>query len=381
MPYMDETGLAYYNEKLQPWITSQPVKTIPSTLYPWTLTEKAGAVTCWPVGGTQLLPTVDFMFTEVPPASGDKGPENPSTIIGVSQIKVFHAENVMVPENIYLANTVEDIGGGWLHIRNNRLNSNSTGYSTIQKGLLDLDPAKSYSLVSAVRYALEYYSPGYSQSVTPTYVNFTTASNHVIQASVSGSKNWNDLQNTNIFELNQTGNENPDILFRVVATLRPHTFLDAELFLGVVDNSNFFNKHSIDLESTYYGGSVDLATGVMAVTHVAVTPDASTVDISSAPAALPLDYADTYGRTITSADGTTLAVGSAGGTVVYKLATPQTVQLSPTQILSLIQPDKYTPRLNAVYTDASSVQVGYVKSPIREEFELQQAVVAQGGSI
>jgi hypothetical protein len=139
--------------------------------------------------------------------------------------------------------------------------------------------------------------------------------------------------------------------------------------------------YSISLTGTFYGGSIDLATGVMTVTHQAVTPDASIVDISSAPAALPLDYTDTYGREITSADGASLAVGSAGGTVVYKLATPKTFQLTPTQILSIAQTDKYTPRINTVYTDASAVQVGYVKSPIHEGFELQQAIVAQGGSI
>lgn len=63
------------------------------------------------------------------------------------------------------------------------------------------------------------------------------------------------------------------------------------------------------------------------------------------------------------------------------MSDPVIAQLTPHQILSLAQTDKYTPRLNTVYTDASSVQVGYVKSPIREEFELQQAIVAQGGSV
>ena len=58
-----------------------------------------------------------------------------------------------------------------------------------------------------------------------------------------------------------------------------------------------------------------------------------------------------------------------------------TIQLSPTSISALAQTDKYTPRLNTVYTDAQAVQVGYVKSPIREEFELQQAIVTQGGNI
>ena len=80
MPYLNEADLSRYDPKLKEWISAQPVKTLPSTLYPWTLTAKAGAVTCWPVGGTELKPTVDFLFSETGPASGDKGPDNPSTI-------------------------------------------------------------------------------------------------------------------------------------------------------------------------------------------------------------------------------------------------------------------------------------------------------------
>lgn len=58
---------------------------------------------------------------------------------------------------------------------------------------------------------------------------------------------------------------------------------------------------------------------------------------------------------------------------------PYTVQLNSTQVLSLLQKDKYTPRLNTFYSDQESVQVGYRKSPIRNELERVQSILDLGG--
>lgn len=125
-------------------------------------------------------------------------------------------------------------------------------------------------------------------------------------------------------------------------------------------------SYSVSLGGTYYGGVVDCASGVMTVAHAAVTPASLSVDISSAPAALPLEYADTYGRSITSEDGDTLtlAAGSAtGGTVVYRLATPQTVQLTALAAMTTLPAgsDKYELRPNTLVSSTSGVemQAGY----------------------
>ena len=183
----------------------------------WQKTLKAESVTFVPVPESDLEPVVDFIFTETPPAEGEKGLDNPSTIAGVSSITVTHCQRRGVASTNYV----------------------------------------------------------------------------------------------------------------------------------------------IPLEDTYYGGSLDVATGVLTATHAAVAPEGAAVDISSAPAALPLEFVDTYGREITSADGMSLSVGSSGGTVVYKLAASTTVQLTPTQIKSLVAADKYVPRPNMVYSDQQAVQVGY----------------------
>ena len=140
--------------------------------------------------------------------------------------------------------------------------------------------------------------------------------------------------------------------------------------------------YAVDLCGTYYGGNLDMASGTLTLTHVMVEPDSLSFDISAHPAnAGDFQYADTFGRTVTT-DGTTLTItGETGGQIVYNLATPETVSLTPTQIYSLSQVDEYTPRINTVYSDQTSIQVGYPKSPIYSAQELTNAIISLGGNI
>lgn len=46
-------------------------------------------------------------------------------------------------------------------------------------------------------------------------------------------------------------------------------------------------------------------------------------------------------------------------TVAYLVATPVNIQLTPTQVKALPSLDKYVPRINTIYSDQQSVQVGY----------------------
>lgn len=279
MPYLDEAGLAYYDPKIKEWIASQPVKTIPSSLYPWTLTEKAGAVTCWPVGETPLLSTVDFMFTEIGPASGDKGPDNPSIITGVSSITVTRCETVGMDEMQYTFPLGGAFYGGTLYL--------ATGAMTVTW--------------TAVRIGDFQNSLQYNSANNRWEIFVTPKANYSISAICTHSifKNGSEFTDATdgVFRW-AAGNSGQWLWFKSLAAT-------AEAFLAIYENAY----------------------------------------------------------------------------VAFALATPYTVQLTPTEILSLAQSDKYTPRLNTVYTDASAVQVGYVKSPIREEFELRQAIVAQGGNV
>jgi hypothetical protein len=183
--------------------------------------------------------------------------------------------------------------------------------------------------------------------------------------------------------------------------------------------------YTLLLGGTYYGGSIDLATGVMTVTWYGVTLTEETpiffstlrtggiFEVQYSNSNLPegyiyktqtcshLIYDSSYNVTYehfymgkrlymwldcqTKEEYLTWLTSQKNAgtpvTVAYQLVTPLTVQLTPTSISALAQTDKYTPRLNTIYSDQQAVQVGYVKSPIREEFELQQAIVGQGGNI
>lgn len=87
---------------------------------------------------------------------------------------------------------------------------------------------------------------------------------------------------------------------------------------------------------TAYGGSFSFATGVLTVTHAAVEPDASTVDISDHPADVSsLDIIDSWGREVEldeSGETLTISGDSDGGLIVYRLATPETYALVSTGI-------------------------------------------------
>lgn len=140
--------------------------------------------------------------------------------------------------------------------------------------------------------------------------------------------------------------------------------------------------YTVALGDTYYGGRLDLASGTLTLTHVMVEPDSLSYDISAHPAnAGSFQYADTFGRTVTT-DGNTLTItGETGGQIVYNIATPEAVSLSPLQIYSLSQFDPYTPRINTVYSDQVSVQVGYPKSPLATATELTNAIISLGGNV
>ena len=410
MPYLDEAGLSRYDPKLKEWISAQPAKTLPSTLYPWTLTEKAGAVACWPVGGTELKPVVDFLFTETGPAEGTKAPDNPSTITGVSSVKVTRCGNNLFTYPYYDSpQTINNVE--WTVLSDGSVVANGTTpantRSVFRVTYEKLLPAGTYTV---------YLNPGI-RNVCDSYLTY-------------GSTTLWGNANPHTFTLSTPQTVSCYLRVAMGAAVDNYKYTP-QLEIGSI--STEFEKgegtdYTISLGSTYYGGTVDLATGVMTVTYYAHVFDGTeaittfTVLETNGRVEFPLDgvrpfsddyqycshlvhnaswtsdtahfyvnaYQSGYSAVLTAPYLTQesfrawLAQQYANGTpvkLVYRLYTPLTISLTPTQILSLTQTDKYTPRLNTIYTDASAVQVGYVKSPVREEYELQQAVVAQGGNI
>lgn len=403
-------------------------------------TEEAGAVSFWPLGGTPLEGKVKFSFKETPPASGDKGPENPSAIAGVSAINVTRCGKNLLRHRTDLTFPYKDRGITYTDNGDGTYTANGTCPSD---GSADSWLYFCYSGTTAIwRNAIPIYS-GVGKYAVSGCPSGGSSSKYLISSQ----------SHTATFRAIDTGSG-------VVGTARTDEFtnLGIKILKGQTVNNLVFapqieagetatefekpeyDDYTIQLGNTYYGGEIDLATGVMTVTHVGFQPSRTYLQSSTVVAtgtqniwqiylgkisSLPtntFNYNDAAGYG--GADyrcnyfqwdrtGNTKSFHTSGGfvyasfegataeearqnclnlydtavannnplTVVYPLATPYTVQLDPLQLTALTQKDKYTPRINTVYTDADSIQIRYRKSLIHDEDEKVQAIVALGGNV
>lgn len=337
---LDYAGLKHYDSKIK------------ACMWNWQKTKKAGEVTFKPVPESDLEPVVDFMFTETPPVEGEKGSENPGAITGATQINVGRCGKNLVKNNATQ-------GFGIFTI------DNETGVLTANGTIANSVPFQYIfpftKPLPAGRYLLSFNN---SKADSNVRCSLRTASTNWGSTDIGRDGYLDSVNKVRVVEI-LSGSTNA-MLYLVFPAGTYEDFSVAMQLESMTSGDTptayeppVRQDYTLSLGSTYYGGSLDVATGVMTVTHVAVAPAGATVDTSSAPAALPLEYADTYGREIASANGSSLSVGLSGGTVVYKLATPQIVNLTPTQIKSLPALDKYEPRINTVYTDQEAVRVGY----------------------
>ena len=120
------------------------------------------------------------------------------------------------------------------------------------------------------------------------------------------------------------------------------------------------DTYNIALPETVYGGTLDLETGVVITTwgHIA----------SYTGEALPGEWISD--RDVYSSG----AVPTTGAQVVYKLAEPITIQLTPKQIAALSG-------VNTIYTDADGVVVTGAEDPKHTITELKNAIISLGGNI
>ena len=397
-------------------------------------TEEAGAVSFWPLGGTPLEGKVKFSFKETPPASGDKGPENPSTIIGVSSIDVIKCGKNLVPYPYThdtrtingVSYTVNEDGSvlvnGTASAASVFYFNNNVKKTIYYPGVTYIISGKGSNEITNCRFGVDLYSYESSPSYKNTYVN-----NNSTQGSFTVNTRMYGRQYIKV----DSGYSPQNLLF----------YPQIEISSTKTDYEKpIYDKLNIPLGSTYYGGEIDLATGLMTVTHVGFQPSRTYLQTSDVVVtgtqnlwqiflgkiktrpANTFNYSESAGyggpdfrcnyfqwdRT-----GNTKSFHTSGGfvyasfegataeearqnclnlydaavannnplTIVYPLATPFTVQLTPLQLTALTQKDKYTPRMNTVYTDADSIQITYRKSLIHDEDEKVQAIVALGGNV
>ena len=412
MPSINLDNLERYDSKAR---NEAEEEYMPKDSGNWQKTEKAGAVSFYPVENSLLEGTVDFLFSETGPASGDKGPENPSTISGVSSVKVTRCGKNLCPligesSSSYISVSFTDDGefvfnGSYIGLADvyvfNKPNNKNLFPNYLERG-------KTYTFSlqgdnSSVKfYVYRYYTTNYGGAVfsiapgeSRTYTIPDTQS-MILRFSIPANTVLNNAKFKLQIEEGSSATE-----------FEPYAGTD----------------YTIDLGSTFYGGTLDVASGVMTVTFAGIVLDGSEnwslvgsgtyyryKMTMTSPAPVGSALAPVYTRekcthfdiqnnvsydsqhAIVSGNGITifttqtslesfkqwLAAQKAAGTpvcLVWPLATPYTAQLDSVSISALAQTDKCIPRLNTVYTDADTIQIGYMKSPQRTEQELTQAIL------
>lgn len=413
-------------------------------------TEEAGAVSFWPLGGTPLEGKVKFSFKETPPASGDKGPENPSTIAGASQIHVANrGKNFYIfnPDTSYTYYGVTiSVSDDKTITLNGTCNISIGGNKQIYVGQT---PTISIPIEKHVVASIKHISGSYSfaSGLSQTYPTMTQMARRDKQ---NGTMAYLWMRDSGI-----DSTSIKDFGYYSAASVNRYCLLGSTLFIyGGVTYNNYKiqiqyeftddenpteyeppikQSATIDLGNTYYGGEIDLATGVMTVTwggkifdgteswtiasdstddilnvfsnanlptqEMNNTQNATTRFCTHFPYKQPLavNTVFTWGgatRVYFRLPRSSFASGTdvsnwlaseynAGHPVIlaYLLYVPKTVQLTPLQLTALTQKDKYTSRMNTVYTDADSIQIRYRKSLIHDEDEKVQAIVALGGNV
>ena len=418
MPYISLDNLMQYNGRLRDYIDGSFDKLDGAN---WRKTSAGQSVSCWPIPESPLEPEVTFKFSEVPPASGTKGPDNPSTIVGVSSVKATRCgKNLLVfpyYSSSFTSNGVTFTVGS----------DGSVSTSGTASGDVDFYIASSSNgpwLSSGLSYTLSGCPSGGSTSTY--YIRhsaYSTAPDTGSGATFTASASGKPAQP--IIIRIKSGTNTNNLVFRPQLELGT-TATPFEPYDGA--------DYTIDLGGTYYGGTVNFATGVMEVTHGVLILDGT--ENWSTPTQV---VEGIYRHGFTRQNGSMYSLGSNGEsscthfnyiynanapqisyylgsysaqhlmyvnmktsfstveaqkawlaseysaghpvTITGLLYAPFTVPLTPVLVRSLPALSHYTPRQNTIYTPHESVQVGYAKSASKTSQDLANAIVALGGNV
>lgn len=399
--YLDEEGLSHVVRRAKETFADK------KELWNWQKTEKAGAVAFEPVPDSVLEPVVEFKFKETLPAEGEKGPDNPSTIEGVSSATIWHTgKNLRIgsrTEGTYTRN-----GLTYTYNSDGSITFNGTAtegtFVYLNGGETKIPTKANFTYIlsgcpsggSQDTYSLSCTSPFNGSTVYA----IDRGNGFIINKSQDMSWDMYIYINSGITISNLTFK--PQIEIGSIATDYEPPILLSEAI------------HVFSLGNTYYGGSLDVNSGLLTIAWEAKTligtenwsiqsevgdtdtfttfqsqlnleQNVMTADPSSTTrfcSHFSYDLSNqNYESYYTWAGATNVLFRrfksefpdvdifkswlaseyNAGHPVVigYKLRSPYTVQLDSTQIKSLASLDKYSPKLNTIYTDQESVQVGY----------------------
>ena len=409
--YVSLGGLTHYDEKIKEYAKDYCAVLEDAN---WQKTRTAGAVSFLPAPEMRLDPVVNFKFTETGPAEGTKGPDNPSTIAGVTQAKVTRCGKNLLPSYSDSSRGIWTVNADGSVTATATSNPSQTWFNIVT--LLD----------GFVLYPGTYTISGCTGGSSSTYCfNFNTKK-------ADGTVTYRLCSTQPVtFTLTEKETVAANLYIATGVTL-DYTFHPQ---LELADTASTYEQavptdYIVNLGGTYYGGSLDLSAGTMTVTHV-IKPLTGTEHISSSATSqgttrveystfavgddLPTNpsvasqtsthlafstspsfnfehfFIDSTGRlkiflNVSSEEDALawLVSQNTAGTpfsVVYPLANPYAVQLTPAQIKSLPALSKYEPRTNIVYSDQESVRVGYPKSPIATDSELTNAIISLGGNV
>lgn len=397
--YLDEEGLSHVVDLAKKKFADK------KELWNWQKTEKAGAVAFEPVPDSVLEPIVEFKFKETLPAEGEKGPDNPSSIQGVQEITVRHYNKNLL--------------GAYQHAREgNTFTVNNVDFTYNQDGSILIN-GKASALTQ--RFLIH-------SSVPNSVLYLRSGNTYTLSAFSSSESDWpriffkcnNDTyyyvsgqHQTTTVSITQDGV--PNIWIEIPEGMSiDNLLIQPQLEIGssaTPFEASLMDVYSINLGDTYYGGSIDLNSGLMTVTWYANTFNGTELWYLSSEDGVnqfllgseepslrgmssiinnntricshfstlngsvvadtwwtwanlrrvSFDKSSTEMPDLESWKSWVASEYEAGHplTIAYQLYEPFTVQLTPQQIFSLSQSDKYKPRTNTVYTDVASVQVGY----------------------
>lgn len=264
--------------------------------------------------------------------TGDPSPDNIRPIVGWDSVTVTRCgKNLLDFSNAYVAGY--DISGF-----NNFLKPNTTYSFRVNKS-------------NGISFAV--FIGNNSVSSSPAYKDKMLTSTYINEGV------------TDIFTTPEDMSEYPYLLLCGIKYGISNVFPDVEFQIEIGSTATAYEPYTGDtytaeLPEIIYGGTLDWNTGVLTATHGQIAAYAG----ESLPGAWISDR-DVY------ADG---AMPTTGAQVVYKLATPTTIQLTPQEIAALSG-------VNTLYTDAGTLTVTGREDPRHTIVELKNAILSLGGNI
>lgn len=296
----------------QPWTSK---KIVDSLCIPFE--ESGNPVQCYPVENYPLGVKVQIEPTQE--GSGDPSPDNIRPITGRDAVSVTRCGKNLVDVQNFELNV--DSGS---RMKNIYINPLPPGTYTI-----NLDMSNTTS-----RLKIQVWGKKKLETLTKFPIEFTTTDSAVRFFCYIANEVGNQTTISNIcVELGSTAT-------------------DYEPYTG--------STTDIALPETVYGGTLNVESGVVTVEYGHIA--------SYADEALPGEWISD--RDVYSSG----AVPTTGAQVVYKLAEPYTIQLTPQQISALSG-------VNTLYTDADGVIVTGAEDPKHTITELKNAIISLGGNI